>query len=616
MAMKSIESANLSEFARSFNWAMCRNTLCEHFGIPYTGPVPEQGGKAGHDNRYRLDSDGRMRCKYCGLSFNLKSNAAVRTIARYYLSLSLPFATCPDVTCENHGYNVFEHYVERDSPHRAKRRYGREGEYRTRCVRCRTRFLLGNALDLNDALDVTRSMKTILKEVMKQQSITNILEDEDYDLSVSAYYGRLEKVAVYLREYHAWRTARLLDPRLDIDRRSPVRIYTDTMQVSLKRLGVGPRHKFLDIIMSVLALERRGFILAAHPCFLPVADDAGDTGSMFSTLINARQPGARAFEDDWDFLSHPGKITADEINDPTTPLPDVSRGGYFTSSPYAEAAHFLVVQKMLSRFDQVYYYMDAARDLYPAALCVLAEPVRAGKAEIALFQHEKKKRREGLVASAISNPDDSEKVALLLKEDKAMERRFKKKVKPKKGELPLSQDGDRKRRASFFKLAVKGGNSESGCWAWLNYPPEGRAYKNCRSLWLTRMPHKRFEDTGGLLLFHANLQPVDTLMSSMRRRIRAVARPEERAEPGPSYLRSYFRIDTVMSEVWIYLLRRNYRLRRRTKQKRIPAEQLGLMTDKEAARVLSRPIPDAFLHIVKTFRLGLSEAARMTKWMG
>ena len=153
---------------------------------------------------------------------------------------------------------------------------------------------------------------------------------------------------------------------------------------------------------------------AAHPGFLPVP--YGEEPA-FSTLVYSRKPKARAFEDDWDCMSHPGQIRSATVNVPDVALPDVSRGGvnwgkYFIQSPYAEAAHFLIVQKMLGRFDRVYYYRDAARALYPAALCVLAEPVHAGKAEIALFQHDEKPRREGLVAANIGNPSDSEKLTL------------------------------------------------------------------------------------------------------------------------------------------------------------------------------------------------------------
>ena len=57
------------------------------------------------------------------------------------------------------------------------------------------------------------------------------------------------------------------DPDVNVDRQTPARVYTDVIQVSMRRLGEGPRHQFLNIIVSVLALEKSGFILAAHPAF-------------------------------------------------------------------------------------------------------------------------------------------------------------------------------------------------------------------------------------------------------------------------------------------------------------------------------------------------------------
>ena len=35
---------------RSFNWAMCRNALCEHFGLPYTGPAEGRPAHRSPDN--------------------------------------------------------------------------------------------------------------------------------------------------------------------------------------------------------------------------------------------------------------------------------------------------------------------------------------------------------------------------------------------------------------------------------------------------------------------------------------------------------------------------------------------------------------------------------------
>ena len=69
-----------------------------------------------------------------------------------------------------------------------------------------------------------------------------------------------------------------------------------------------------------------------------------------------------------------------------------------------------------------------------------------------------------------------------------------------------------------------------------------------------------------------------------------------------------------MSELWLYLLHRNYWLRAKTDQKLIPAHALGLMTDKEAQRVSRRVVEEHFRDIVLDFRLGLSHATRMSRW--
>ena len=112
-----IETVDLPEFGLSVSWAMCRNPMCANFGIHFEGEIPE-GRKQVSDDRYyvRLSKGlrgrtvGEMQCRYCGQSSRLASNEAIRPIARYFLSLSLPFADCPNTDCSNHGVNLFEHW--------------------------------------------------------------------------------------------------------------------------------------------------------------------------------------------------------------------------------------------------------------------------------------------------------------------------------------------------------------------------------------------------------------------------------------------------------------------------------------------------------------------------
>ena len=129
----------LPEFDLAVSWAMCRNPRCENFCIHYDGPAPAGEGDTVQDARYRITtSDGRIRCKYCGQSFTLKSNRAIRPLARHFLSLSLPFADCPDPDCRNHGWNAFEHFFDQPGVH--LRRYRRFGPHRMACRRCGRTF--------------------------------------------------------------------------------------------------------------------------------------------------------------------------------------------------------------------------------------------------------------------------------------------------------------------------------------------------------------------------------------------------------------------------------------------------------------------------------------------
>ena len=104
-----IESADVPEFGTSVNWGMCRNPMCESFGIPFEGEIPD-GHKQASDERYHLRivigsrdrRGGVIQGRYCGQSAQLHSNRAVRPIVRYFLSLSLPFADCPNPDCGIH----------------------------------------------------------------------------------------------------------------------------------------------------------------------------------------------------------------------------------------------------------------------------------------------------------------------------------------------------------------------------------------------------------------------------------------------------------------------------------------------------------------------------------
>ena len=372
-----------------------------------------------------------------------------------------------------------------------------------------------------------------------------------------------------------------------------------------------PRHQFLELIVSVLATEPSPYILAIHPAFIP----ENKSIDVMDMLAKA-DPKQVDYTDEWACLMHPGQIDIRDVRKAVREgLPDIARRGYFLHTNYAAAAHFLTVQKMLSRYEKVYYYMDAARDLYPAALSALIEPIRAGNVEIALFQHEKEKKKDKKAKSAqgFRGYTEDVKQTRLATAYLDMEVRFREQVR-QAGQIEGAEEDETLLRAGLYKHATGGAYSQKGGWAWLTYPPSGMHYRNPRCLWLTRMPHKTFEEHGRPLLLHATLQPADTIMNSMRDRVRGLVRPSGRAMQGISYKESYYRVDALMSEIWIYLMERNFRLPDHTGQEFIPAMLAGLMTENEAERVVDRHEDEDFRDIVLDFRLDLTHARRMSKW--
>ena len=139
-----LKPVRLRDFGTSISWLMCRNALCENFGVCYDGPHPEGGAGSVSDARYRLDlANWQAKCRHCGLSFQMLPNQAARPLARHFLSLSLPFADCPDPECANHGLNLFENCPPKGAP--GPRRYRWSAPHQAVCCACQGRFTVGEA---------------------------------------------------------------------------------------------------------------------------------------------------------------------------------------------------------------------------------------------------------------------------------------------------------------------------------------------------------------------------------------------------------------------------------------------------------------------------------------
>lgn len=96
--------------------------------------------------------------------------------------------------------------------------------------------------------------------------------------------------------------ARLFMPRSGVDFTQMARVSTDVIAVPLRRTGEVHRSRNLRLIVSVLALERTYYILAAHPFFLPVAFGPDPDADYMDREIG--EPSAE-FAHQWHCLEHP-----------------------------------------------------------------------------------------------------------------------------------------------------------------------------------------------------------------------------------------------------------------------------------------------------------------------
>ena len=171
----------------------------------------------------------RLHCKFCAQSFGFKSNLSVPPASRYFLSLSLPFADCPNLDCRNHGANVFEHFGGK-----RQRRYRRDGPSRAACRSCGARIRLGEALHMERSRSAKRSVGGILDGVRTGDSVTDAVEW--LGVGVGTYYDRLERSASRLRDHLAWRNSKPLHPRF-ARTKEPVRAQTGVLEAPPQRLG-------------------------------------------------------------------------------------------------------------------------------------------------------------------------------------------------------------------------------------------------------------------------------------------------------------------------------------------------------------------------------------------
>ena len=574
----------------------------------------DQGGRRYDFNR----TTSRVTCCYCGKSFTPNFNEAIRPVLRHFLPMSFPFAACSTPGCPNFGKNVFEFYGRPHRLYRDRKDRGCEAV----CRGCQKGVVLGEPLRLHGS----DKMRGILDGVLfafllgaKKRRTVHFTQMFFPKVDDKGYYRALRNAGARLRSYHTWRNARLLDPQAPIDFSQTARVYTDVIEASLRRLGDVHRHRRVKIIVSALALEKSYFLLAAHPFFLPRGKEKELAPGNYNIDPATGRPSVEITRK-WHCLEHPmhrtitlGKKTTPE--DLAAKQADVSRArsGYYIEPAYAELAHFLVVDRMLSRFGRRFYYMDTSRDLFDSAMVAMRDNICRRRVEVVLYQHETGRRRAPMTAGKETKKSrrGRRNAAGLRRAFEEAEAAFEKRINEESLTAPdpereTAPDPEREKvRSVLWRQARVGGNSPFAEGVWLVFPPDYKNYVDCRTFWITRRRDDTVDD-GLDLLLNASMHSVDSAHWSMRSRAKALKRRVS-TSAGKGLSGSYYRFDVMCAELWVYLLDFNYRLRKRDKRKVPRAVDMGLASASD--RVVR-------LHDVAwNFRLGVAHAKEISRWL-
>ncbi len=220
---------------------MCLNPMCEHFGV-FFGADDKPGNGA---SRYKVIKRNpvRLKCRGCGQSVTVRSHAALRAVARHFLSASLPFADCASAACPNHGSNAFEHLRRRTGAARAP--YRQHGPHTLICSACEEAgrkpeaFSTGVPVGLSNTRKVRTDVRWIIGSVREHLPVTAVRGL--FGIPVGNYYRRLFRLAGRIGDYLAWRNAFLLSPEFcRAHGGGTARVYTDVLSVSLHQARATP----------------------------------------------------------------------------------------------------------------------------------------------------------------------------------------------------------------------------------------------------------------------------------------------------------------------------------------------------------------------------------------
>ena len=614
---------------------MCTNPMCVNFGWLYGS---EDEPRAEVESCYKIEVSGKtatLHCLTCGQSQTLHAPLSIRTLARRFLAQSLPFSTCPDEDCANHGFNVFGHFDDKLDGTWKKRyrvRLAKEGKApRAQCGHCGKGFALGHANNMTDHPENRGFLRNLVAAVQLGVSTTKALELTAREIEVAGdeneflrrtgkYYRSLASVSAVLRDYHAWRNAFLLSPDFRKLQTEPAKVYTDALEVSLDRIGEGEPFKILKVIVSVVNLrqgKKTHFIVAAHPYFLPNSELPDD---VFGSLEREKDT-PHIFGRQWEGLeSILDERPVVENGQVAGNRPTQAYDGYILKSPYAEVAHFLTVDRMLSGFPERHYYLDGDQSQAQAALVAMRRQVRDKSVQIALFQHAKRRKFKRTPEGSKRTSADQESpdlwaaptMARLRTAYEAVDREFRRKVacartgSADRESLPIDLGLDAAWEAQAWREGCSGAYSKEGAWAWLHFPPDRKKLRQCRTFWLTRWPGNGFDD-GAALLLDATLVPVDANHSYMRDLVPSAHKPSRGATGLTDYVDSSFLPGVVCDYFALYLFFRNYKRRKANGKEPVRAAVMGLIPAGRPVRTIEEAI--------WSFRLNRTHVEEITAWL-
>ena len=140
----------------------------------------------------------------------------------------------------------------------------------------------------------------------------------------------------------------------------------------------------------------------------------------------------------------------------------------------------------------------------------------------------------------------------------------------------------------------------------MDFPPDRKKLRECRTFWLTRRPGDTFED-GADLLLDSTLIPVDANHGYMRQCVTSAHRPRRGATGLTDYRESPFKPEVVRDYFAVYLFFRNYKIRRGAKQKHPRAWVMGLVPEDKPVRTME--------DIIWNFQLRAAHAENITNWL-